>query len=145
MLYLADVAMARKDFEKAASYYRNMLEVQPNSAVALNNLAWVSGELKDPKALEYAEKANKLVPNQPAFMDTLAMLLSGKGEHAKALELLNQALKLQPQAAFIRLNLAKVLIKTGDKATARKELETLAKLGEKFPGQAEVALLSKGL
>jgi predicted Zn-dependent protease len=50
----------------------------------LNNLAWVAGQMKDPKAIEYAEKANKLAPNQPALMDTLAVLLMDKGDtHAR--------------------------------------------------------------
>lgn len=145
MLYLGDLFSAKKDYEKAAGYYRNLLEIHPNNVIALNNLAWVTGQTKGSKAIEYAERANKLAPNQPAFMDTLAMLLAEKGEYAKALELLNQALKLQPLATSIRLNLAKVLIKSGDKAAARKELEELTRQGDKFPGQAEVAQLIKGL
>ena len=48
---------------------------------------------------------------------------------------------LAPNAAGIRLNLARALIKAGQKDAARKELDTLAKLGDKFPGQAEVAKL----
>ncbi len=144
-LYLGDLASAGKDYGKAAAFYRGIVEVQPNHAVALNNLAWVGGQLKDPKALGYAEQANKLAPGQPAFMDTLATLLAEKGETARALDLFRQALKTQPGAAIIRLNLAKLLVKTGDKAGAKKELEELAKLGDKFPAQAEVAQLAKGL
>ena len=47
--------------------------------------------------------------------------------------------------AGLRLNLAKIYIKAGDKARAKAELETLAKLGEKFPAQPEVAALLKSL
>ena len=50
-----------------------------------------------------------------------------------------------PQAADIRLNYARALLKAGKKSEARKELEMLAKLGEKYPAQAEVAALLKGL
>jgi tetratricopeptide (TPR) repeat protein len=45
----------------------------------LNNMAWVAGQLKDPKAIEYAEKANKLAPDQPALLDTLAVSADGQG------------------------------------------------------------------
>ena len=50
-----------------------------------------------------------------------------------------------PNAAPIQLNLAKVLISAGEKQEARKELEALAKLGDKFSGQPEVAKLLQGL
>ena len=70
-LYLGDLATARKDYPAATQYYRSVIDLQPENALALNNLAWVSGQTKSPKAMEYAEKANKLAPNQPAFMDTL--------------------------------------------------------------------------
>jgi predicted Zn-dependent protease len=52
----------------------------------------------------------------------------------KAIELLRKAMAISPQAASIQLNLAKVLIAAGKKDDARKELEAVAKLGEKFPG-----------
>jgi predicted Zn-dependent protease len=73
------------------------------------------------------------------------MLLADKGETAKAIELLRKALELSPQAGAIQLNLAKVLISTGKKDEARKELDALAKLGDKFPGQTDVSKLQKEL
>ena len=111
-----------------------MLESQPNNVLALNNLAWVSGQLKDPKALEYAEKADKLAPNNPAILDTLGMLLVEKGDtqarHRIAAEGGRACARMPPS---IRLNLARALVKDGQKDAAKKELETLAKLGDKFP------------
>jgi Flp pilus assembly protein TadD len=144
-MHLGDIATARKDYPAATQHYRNALEIQPNNALVLNNLAWVYGEMKSPKAMEYAEKANQLAPNQPPFMDTMAMLLVSKGETAKAVELLRKALEISPQATAIQLNLAKVLIGAGRKDEARKELDALAKLGEKFSAQSEVARLQKDL
>ena len=144
-LHLGDTATSRKDYAQAAQHYHSALEIQPDNPLILNNLAWVSGELKSPKAIEYAEKANQLAPNQPPFMDTLAMLLAQKGESAKAIELLRKAIGIAPQAALIQLNLAKVLIGAGQKDAARKELDSIAKLGDKFPAQAEVARLQKEL
>ncbi len=144
-MHLGDLATARKDFPSAIQHYRTALEIQPNNALVFNNLAWVSGEMKLPKALEYAEKANQLAPNQPPFMDTMAMLLAGKGDTKKAIELLRKALEISPQATAIQLNLAKVLLSAGRKDEARKELDALAKLGDKFPAQADVARLQKDL
>lgn len=144
-MYLGDLASSQKNYPLAVSHYQSALGLQPNNALILNNLAWASGQAKAPKALEYAEKANQIAPNQPAFMDTLAMLLADKGETTKAIELLRSALTASPQASAIQLNLAKVLIAAGKKDDARKELEALAKIGEKFSGQAEVNQLLKSL
>lgn len=144
-LFLANMSNKRKDYAAAATQYRALLAVQPNNPAVLNNLAWSLGQMKDPKAVTYAEQANKLEPNQPAIMDTLGMLLVAQGNTERGLELLNKALQLMPQADAIRLNLAKALIKAGKKAEAKQELDTLAKLGDKFQAQAEVTELMKGL
>ena len=144
-LFLGDVSLARNDLEGAERNYLDVIRIEPRSAVAFNNLAWVTGRLKKDGAIEYAEKALVLGPNQPAFMDTLAMLLSEKGDYAKALELQTKVLALQPDHLGFKLNLAKIHVKGGKKDLARKELDDLAKLGDKFPAQAEVAVLLKSL
>jgi putative PEP-CTERM system TPR-repeat lipoprotein len=143
--YLGDTAVARKDYAAAEGRYLAVLQIRNDSAATLNNLAWVTHQLRKEGALAYAERANKLVPNQPAFMDTLAMLLSAKGEHSKAVELQRKALELQPSNASLRLNLAKVYLAADDKVRAKTELDVLAKLGEKYPSQPEVAALLKTL
>jgi len=144
-LHLGDVATARKDYTAAIQQYRSVIEQQPDNALALNNLAWAAGQAKSPKAIEYAEKANKLAPNQPAFMDTLAMLMAEKGDTAGAIILLQKAVEIAPQAAAIRLNLARVLISAGKKEEAQRQLDNLAKLGDKFADQEEVTRLKKTL
>lgn len=143
--YLGASALARKDFATAEKNYSMVVKLQPLNAVAFNNLAWVSAKLNKVDAISYAEKANTLAPNQPAFMDTLAMLLSDKGDYAKAAELQSKVLTLQPKNTMFKLNLAKIHIKGGQKELARKELDELAKLGDKFPLQTEVSTLLAGL
>ena len=137
--------MAGKDFAFAVKQYKTLLEIEPNDVLALNNLAWVSGQLKDPKALEYAEKATKLAPNNPAILDTYGVLLVENGDIAHGVEALYKATTVAPNAASIRLNLARALVKSGQKDAAKKELEMLAKLGNNFPEQAEVAKLLQSL
>lgn len=144
-LYLAEAANARRDYSSASKHYSILNNAQPNNPAMLNNLAWSLAQIKDPKAIEYAEKAYKLAPEQPAILDTLGWLLVEKGETARGVELLQKASSLAPKNAMIRLNLAKSLVKAGNKAEARKELDELAKLGDKFPAQAEVARLLQSL
>ncbi len=144
-LYLANNAIVKNDLAAAERQYRDVIEISPDNAIAYNNLDWVVGKLKKDGAVQLAEKAIALVPNQPAYMDTLAMLLSDKDDYAKALEWETKALALQPQNALFKFNLAKIHIKGGKKDLARKELDELTKLGTKFSGHAEVTALIKTL
>ncbi len=144
-VYLAEAANERKDYAQSTRLYRALLDGQPENPTLLNNLAWTTSQLKDPKAVEYAEKANRLAPGQPLFMDTLGVILVERGDIVRGLELLRQAVGLAPQQHVIRLNYARALIKAGKSAEARKELAELARLGDGFPAQAEVERLMKGL
>ena len=144
-LYLAEVAGRQGDFRTSLKHYEALLEKQPNNAMLMNNFAWTAGKLNDPRAIEYAEKANTIAPDQAPVMDTLGTLLVEKGDAARGVELLRKATERAPDAGNIRLNLAKALIRVGQKDAAKKELETLAKLGDKFPDQAEVTRLTNSL
>jgi cellulose synthase operon protein C len=143
--YLGDVAIAKKDYASAEKFYSGVVKLQPTNPVAMNNLAWVTGRLNKPGAVEIAESAVKIAPNQAAFIDTLAGLLADKNDFEKALEWQNKAIAIQPQNNIYKVNLAKIYIKGGKKDLARSQLEALAKLGDKFQGQSEVASLLKSL
>jgi putative PEP-CTERM system TPR-repeat lipoprotein len=142
---LAEQATRQKDYSTAIRYYQQALANEPENAVLLNNYAWVAGQANDPRALELAEKANKIAPNQPRILDTLGTLLVAKGDAKRGVELLQQAVSLAPQMSEIRLNLARAYVKTGQSEAAKKELDTLAALGDKFAQQDEVARLRRGL
>ncbi|MFT3847224.1 MAG: PEP-CTERM system TPR-repeat protein PrsT [Propionivibrio sp.] len=144
-LYLAESANNRKDYVTASKHYRVLVDAQPNNPAMLNNLAWNLSQSNDPKAIDYAEQAYKLAPEQPAILDTLGTILVDKGDAARGVELLTKASSLASQNSKIRFNLAKALVKTGKKEEAKKELDELAKLGEKFPEQAAVEKLRQSL
>lgn len=144
-VFLAERAIRLKQNEVAVQHYKAILQFQPENGAVLNNLAWVAGQMKDQKAVEYAEKALAIQPANPAVMDTLGMLLVERGDVARGVELLRKALAAAPEAHAIRLNLAKALVSAGRKNEAKRELEPLVKLGDKFPGKDEVAALMKTL
>jgi putative PEP-CTERM system TPR-repeat lipoprotein len=143
--YLAERDIAARRFESAAKRYTMALEKQPDTPQFLNNLAWASHQLKQPKALEYAERAHDLASDNPAIMDTLGWILTQKGERERGLELLGRAAELAPDAHNIRLHFAKALIQAGRKKAAREELEMLTKLDSRLPVQKEAASLLAGL
>jgi Tfp pilus assembly protein PilF len=145
LAYLGDRDMAARRHESAEARYRSALQRNPDNPLLLNNLAWVSNELKRPMALEYAERAHELAPDNPAIMDTLGAILAQAGQVERGLELLGRAAAAAPEAQQIRLNFAKALLKNDRKAAARKELEQLAKLDERLPVQQEAAKLLGGM
>jgi cellulose synthase operon protein C len=143
--YLGDVAMASGNLAAAESQYRAVLEVQPRNALAMNNVAWLLVKQKKPGAVDMAQKANELMPGKAPLMDTLATALAAENQLPKAIETQKAAIARSPNDPSLKLNLARFLIQSGDKAYARAELEDIAKLGDKFRGQAEVAELLKKL
>jgi tetratricopeptide (TPR) repeat protein len=145
LLYLADLALNRRAYAQAESHYQALAALRPDSVLALNNIAWLRAMQSKPGAVGYAEKALALAPSNPSVMDTLALALAADNQIAKAMDVQKQALALQPENPGLRLNLARLYVKAGDKAQARAELEQLAKLGDKFAGQAAVGQLLKSL
>jgi tetratricopeptide (TPR) repeat protein len=133
--------MQQKDYPAAARWYKNILKTYPNNVVTLNNLAWVLGQLNDPTAIEYGQKALSLAPNAPAVMDTVGWLYVEKGDIPKGLELLNSAHQRAPGIASIQLNLAKALIKAGQGPAAREHLEALSRLPGDTPVRQEAEKL----
>jgi putative PEP-CTERM system TPR-repeat lipoprotein len=144
-MHLGEREMASKNHKAAASHYQAVLAVDPNNVVALNNLAWISGQMNDPKALQYAERAVKLAPESAAVLDTMGTLLVGKGEAKRGVDYLGRALRIAPDRADIRLNYAKALLGAGQKVEARRELEALQSAPGEFTGKAEIVPLLKSL
>ena len=141
LLYLGDAALARNDLLLAEKIYLSLINKKSTNAVAYNNLAWILDKLNKSGALVYAEKANVLLPNQPAFMDTLAHIYANIGNFDKAVDLQIKVLSIEPKNMGFKLNLAKIYIKGGKKDLARKQLEELRTLGNNFPAHEEVATL----
>ena len=145
-LYLAAQAMDTKDYPAAAAHYRAVLALSPDNVAALNNLAWVGGQLNDPNALGYAERAHSLAPRSVAVLDTLGWLHIRRGNSSKGIELLREALRLAPDADGVRINLAKALLQAGDKQAARQELEVVVKReGNAGEAKAEAQALVNSL
>lgn len=140
-LYLADLALASGDYPLAEKQYRGLLAKRQDLVGALNNLAWLLTTQKKAGAVEFAQKALALAPDQPAVMDTYAGALASEGQSAKALEVQRKVVQMSPDVPAYRLALARFLLATGDKSAARQELQQLSKLGKGFAQQADVEKL----
>jgi putative PEP-CTERM system TPR-repeat lipoprotein len=140
-MYLAEVYLADGQTSSAIEQYQVLLQQNPKYMPAMNNLATAYQQEKNPLALEYAEKAYKMAPDNPAIMDTLGWILIEQGNAGRGLPLLQKAVSLAPDIGEIRYHLAVGYAKSGDKAKARKELEALLNGSKSFPSREEAKLL----
>jgi putative PEP-CTERM system TPR-repeat lipoprotein len=141
--YLGDVALARGDLSAAEGYYKAVIAVQPDNALAMNNVAWLLVKQSKTGAVALAERANELAPGRAQLLDTLATALAADNQVAKALDVQKKAVAAAPKDPGMRLNLARLYLKSGDKSLARTELQELGRLSDKFAGQTEVSELMK--
>jgi putative PEP-CTERM system TPR-repeat lipoprotein len=120
---LAGYAITAHRYDEAETILTRVLEKAPRDPVALNNLAWLYQQKKDPRALATAEKAYLLQPS-PQTADTLGWILTSDGDAARGLPLLRQA-NAEGNNAPIRYHLAVALKDTGQRDEAIKMLSPL--------------------
>lgn len=142
-MYLAETYMAERQNNAAIEQYQIILKQNPQTAPALNNLAWLYYQEKNPLALEYAEKAHQLAANDPIILDTLGWILVEQGNTKRGLPLLQKAASSAPNAHDIHYHLAFALAKSGDESGARKKLEQLLASGRNFQNIGEARALLK--
>ena len=143
--YIGDSFLRRGKNREAINQYQLVLKRDARDVLALNNLAVLYQQVRDPRAIETAERALKLRPDSPAVLDTTGWLLVEKGTLARGLDLLRQARKLAPDDSGVTYHYAAALAKSGDKTSARRELEPLLKSGKDFPEKAVAERLLRGL
>jgi cellulose synthase operon protein C len=140
------MALARNDLAGAERKFARVLELHPQNAPALNNIAWIMVQQKRTGAVSVAQKAVALAPEQPQMLDTLARALAFEGQLPKAIEIQKSAVtKAGAAAAPFRLELARLYIRGSEPRLAEQELTALAALGDKFGDQAEVQRLRQAL
>jgi putative PEP-CTERM system TPR-repeat lipoprotein len=144
-VHLAEEAFKGGNLVEAERLYTKVAELEPRNAVAANDLAYVMIKNKNPAAVAMAERALALWPDNPNFLDTLAVALAAAGQVPRALEASKSAVRLAPNVPVVRLTLAKLYLQTNDRPSAKNELEQLAKLGDRFAGYDEVTALLRGL
>lgn len=142
---LALTHMADGENDAAMSQFRKILEKQPDNAAVLNDLAWLTHESGEPGAVEMAERAHRLAPDNPAIQDTYGWLLVQTGSVESGLIALEQAAKKAPDIYDIRYHLAYALAKAGNKTRAKQELDSILESGKPFSERDKAEVLLKEL
>jgi predicted Zn-dependent protease len=111
----------------AITEYESLLVEEPNNISVLNNLAYmlVESNRKLPEALEYAERAHNLVPNESGVSETYAYVLYKNGKYPEAAGAIQAALQQYeqqrmsaPPEAYEHLGMIKEKLGARDEALA---------------------------
>ena len=110
---------------EAQEHYRQVLAADPDSAIALNNLAFNlsenGGDLD--QALKMAQRAAQKAPEQPSFSDTIGWIYLKKNMTTAALQVFENLARRYPDNPTYRYHLAMALLKSGHKEKARSEFQ----------------------
>jgi Tfp pilus assembly protein PilF len=141
----AQLLDALGDGAAAAEQYEAVLAQQENDAVALNNLAWKYADAGRPGAVELAEKAHRLNPENGSISDTLGWMLFLDGEYDRALEKLRLAATQAPNNPEVKFHLVMVLVEVDQRTEARSMLDALLREHDEFPSREQAELLDNTL
>jgi Flp pilus assembly protein TadD len=136
----AGLSERKGEITKAKEAYEKALALNPRSALAANNLAYLYSEHGGDKkrALQLAQAAKEMAPEEPHIADTLGWILYKRGVYQRAFSLFKESAAKLPENPEIQYHLGMAYLKTGDKEAARKAL-TLAATSQTGFGEQEDA------
>jgi len=127
--------------QAAIEHYRKVLEIVPNSVVALNNLAYLltADDKQRDEALRLAQQAKELAPDHPMVEDTLGWALYQKGIYRSAVVHLEEAVSKSGHNPLMRYHLAMAYLRAGDRNHGLQTLEAARRMDPKT-AEAKMAL-----
>jgi tetratricopeptide (TPR) repeat protein len=138
MLYETQNKMdvAKKDYEQA-------VKMDPNNALALNNLAYLlsqsNGDLD--VALTYATRAKQRLPGHPEINDTLGWIYLKKNLTDNAIDTFRTLIVQVPRNPTYHYHYAMALVQKGDRETAKKECQAALSASPKKDEEQEIKQL----
>lgn len=123
MLGLLLEATGKNDLAKPV--YEQILKIHPDDAVALNNLAFAKAEDGSDldQALNMAQRAVQVAPNNPELKDTLAWIYIKKSLPDDAVRIFRELVPAEPGNPIFHYHYAMALKQKGDRAGEKKELQ----------------------
>jgi tetratricopeptide (TPR) repeat protein len=126
---------SQSHWDQAKTMYQKALEVQPNYALASNNLAYVMLEQGGnvDVALALAQTARRGMPNSANAADTLGWAYFQKGVYQSAIQMFQESLRLSEKSGAsddttVHYHLAMAFQKTNQMSQARQQLERALRL-----------------
>ena len=132
--HLATVYYATGELDKAAENYQEAIKIRPDSAEALNNLAYLYTEQNTniKQAIEMAETAVQLEKNNASYIDTLGWAHYRDGNLDKALGYLLKANQLVSGQGEVMMHIGRVYLDKNDFESAITYLKEAFKADPKL-------------
>jgi tetratricopeptide (TPR) repeat protein len=125
----------RKDWDSAKQQYQKALDIQPDNALASNNMAYVmlqQGGNVD-VAFAMAQTARQKLPDNPSTADTLGWAFYHKQVYKSAITLFKEAVTKEPENALFNYHLGLAYAKNGQAALAKQQLDRVVKIKPNSP------------
>ena len=132
--------------DEAESWFRKVLDIDPNNAQTLNYLAYMFAErgVKLPEALTMIKKAVVLDPQNYAYLDTEGWVYFKQGEYALAEDTLSKAVERNATDPTVHDHLGQALEKQGKLKAAVSQWErALVEYNRSSPADIEPDDVSK--
>ena len=137
--------------DEAKARYKKVVEIDRRAVVASNNLAYIylneQTDLKNfQEALQLAQAAKSVLPNDPDVNDTLGWAYLKNDLVLPAIDALESAVKVNPKQPEYQYHLGMAHLRAGNRAKARAALTVAVGTGTTFTGleEARKALASIG-
>jgi tetratricopeptide (TPR) repeat protein len=140
LLMLADLDYREGSLSTALAGYQKVVEMEPDNVTALNNLAFLLMEHShnSSSALQFAQHAKELAPDDAAVDDTLGWIYYQTGRFAAAADRFQSSVNRQPTARRL-YHLAMSHYKLGNRTKGQDAFQQASKLD---PTLAEAGLAS---
>jgi tetratricopeptide (TPR) repeat protein len=115
-----------KEYDEARQAYEEVLAVDPQSLIALDNLAGLYSYpfKKLDEAYQLAEKGRQLAPQDPSVGDTLGWILYQKHDYSRALALLQESAEKLPNSGEVQYHLGMAHYMLGEEESSRLNLKS---------------------
>jgi tetratricopeptide (TPR) repeat protein len=139
MLEIGEIHQQANQFDEARDAYEKLIAIDPNSGLALNNLAYLYSEHYGDlgKATQLAERAKKARPEDPFVADTLAWILYKQGQYQRALGLMQESLEKKPNNPEVQMHLGMTYYMMEEEDLARVHLQQALSADADYPGKNE--------
>lgn len=128
--HLATVYYDMKQFQESIESFKRTAELDPNSSLALNNLAYLYSEMgiNLKEGLSLVERAISMQPDNSAYLDTLGWIHFKLGNYKEAVVFLKKAAEIDPDSAETQYHLSQAYLKLGGTDESVKYLRKSMKL-----------------
>lgn len=133
------IAQAQGDTARARERFERVLAVNPQAAIAANNLAWMLADdgASIDRALQLAQTATASAPDSPEMLDTLGWVYYKKNVPDLAVPAFQRCVDKNPANPIYHYHLGLAYVQAGDAARGRRSLERALALKADFAGAAE--------